>query len=78
MLLCWLTFSTQKWSGNELFKIFNLFAFIRVNLRPFLLSCLLLNLSAFSVQAAGPVLKSMEPRGGQQGKAFTLNLVGEQ
>ena len=61
-----------------MFKTFNLFAFIRVNWRPFLLSCLVLNFSALSVQAAGPVLKSMEPRGGQRGKAFTLTLVGEQ
>jgi hypothetical protein len=28
--------------------------------------------------AAGPILKSMEPRGGQQGKAFTLTFTGEQ
>ena len=33
---------------------------------------------AANLFAAGPVLKSMEPRGGQQGKAFTLTLVGEQ
>ena len=33
---------------------------------------------AVNLFAAGPVLKSMEPLGGQQGKAFTLTLVGEQ
>ncbi len=33
---------------------------------------------AANLFAAGPVLKSMEPRGGQQGRAFTLTLVGEQ
>ena len=61
-----------------MFKTFRIFAFIRVNWRLFLLSSLLLNFPLLSVQAAGPVLKSMEPRGGQRGKAFTLTLAGEQ
>ena len=61
-----------------MFKTFSLFAFIRVNLRPFILSVLLMNFSALPLYAAGPVLRSMEPRGGQQGKAFTLTLDGEQ
>ena len=58
--------------------ISKIFAFICVNLRPTLLSTILMIVFAFSARAAGPVLKALEPRGGQQGKAFTLTLAGEQ